>query len=129
MEKSYAQALWYVVEKGTAPAEAVHALREALVRSGREALMPRIAKAFAILAQRESEKKDVVLMVAREGDERAAHKDAKRVLAELGMDVQDLKTRVDDSLIGGWRLEGSEMLVDQSYKSELLSMYNRATNA
>ena len=38
-----------------------------------------------------------------------------------------MKVRVDDSLIGGWRLEGRERLIDASYKELLLSIYNRAT--
>jgi len=36
---------------------------------------------------------------------------------------------VDESLIGGWRLEGKETLVDASYKRELLELFNRSVNA
>jgi F0F1-type ATP synthase delta subunit len=71
----------------------------------------------------------MVLTVARSADEGRFAKKAKQVLEEMGMKVADLKTQVDDALIGGWRLEGRETLVDHSYKSQLLSMYNRATNA
>jgi len=107
--------------------KAVHALRDTLKEHGREALLPRIASAFARIAEREAKKSDVVLTVAREKDERRAHKDVKELLSELGVETRSLKTQVDDTIIGGWRLEGREHLVDASYKKQLLELYNRVT--
>ena len=127
METAYAQALWKMVNDGMIPAKAVHALRETLISQGREALLPRIASAFARIAEREAKRSDVVLTIAREKDERRAHKEAKGLLSEMGVEVKDLKTQVDDTLIGGWRLEGRESLVDASYKNQLLELFNRAT--
>lgn len=130
MEKHYAQALWKMVEggqgkDGMSPHKAVSALKELLEREGRSALMPRIARAFARIAAQESNTSTMVLTVAREKDERHAKAAAKGILAELGADAGDLETQVDDSLIGGWRLEGRSVLVDESYKSRLLALYNR----
>lgn len=127
MELAYAQALWKMVEGGMTPAKAVRALQETLKIHGREALLPRIASAFARLAQREAKRSDVVLTVAREKDERRAHKEVKELLTRMGVESKDLKTQVDDSLIGGWRLEGKETLVDASFKNQLLELYNRVT--
>ena len=127
METAYAQALWKMVEGGMTPAKAIHALQETLKANGREALLPRIARAFARIAEREAKRSDVVLTVAREKDERHAHKEVKGMLKEMGIDTKDLKTQVDDTLIGGWRLEGKEQLVDASYKNQLFELYNRAT--
>lgn len=127
METAYAQALWKMVEGGMTPAKAVHALRDTLKVHGREALLPRIARAFMRIAEREANRTDVVLTVAREKDERKAHKDIKELLSQVGVGTQALKTQVDDTLIGGWRLEGRETLVDASYKNQLLELYNRVT--
>ena len=127
METAYAQALWKMVEGGMTPVKAVHALRDTLKVHGREALLPRIGSAFARIAERESRRNDVVLTVAREKDERHAHKEVKSMLAAMGIETKDLKTQVDDTLIGGWRLEGREMVVDASYKNQLLELFNRAT--
>ncbi len=127
METAYAQALWKMVEGGMAPVKAVQALRETLKAHGREALLPRIGSAFARIAERESKRNDVILTVAREKDERHAHKEVKSLLSEMGIETKDLKTQVDDTLIGGWRLEGREVVVDASYKSQLLELFNRAT--
>lgn len=127
MEIAYAQALWKMVDGGMTPAKAVRALHETLKMHGREALLPRIASAFVRIAERETKRTDVVLTVAREKDERRAHKEVKEILTRMGVETKDLKTQVDDTLIGGWRLEGREQLVDASYKSQLLELFNRAT--
>jgi F0F1-type ATP synthase delta subunit len=128
METAYAQALWKMVEGGMTPAKAVHALRDTLKAHGREALLPRISTAFARIAEREAKKTSVVLTVAREKDERRAHRDIKGLLSQLGVEAKDLKTQVDDTLIGGWRLEGREHLADASYKKQLLELFSRATS-
>ena len=127
MEQSYAQALWKMVEGGMTPAKAVRALQETLKVHGREALLPRIASAFARIAQRETKRTDVVLTLAREKDERRAHKDIKEMLTRMGVASKDLKTQIDDTLIGGWRLEGRETLTDVSYKKALLDLYVKVT--
>src|SRR3989338_184679 len=123
MEQSYAQALWKMVEGGMTPTKAVRALQETLKTHGREALLPRIASAFTRIAEREAKRSDVVLTVACEKDERHAHKEIKEQLARIGVDAKDLKTQIDDTLIGGWRLQGRETLTDASYKKALLDLY------
>ena len=127
MQEAYAQALWKMVEGGLTPAKAVRALEVTLKTHGREALLPRIASAFARIAQRETKRSDVVLTLAREKDERRAHKEIKEMLTRMKVDSKDLKTQIDDTLIGGWRLEGKETLVDASYKNQLLALYNSVT--
>lgn len=127
MEAAYAQVLWDLLGKGMTPREAVDALREQLEQHGRMALMPRIAKAFVRIAERDREKNGVTLYVADAKDERAAKHALKGVLDELGVQASEVSVAIDASLIGGWRLEGKEQLVDGSYKRYLLDMYNRAT--
>lgn len=131
MEQQYAQALWQMVEGGITPHKAVASLKEVLERHGRLALLTRIGRAFARLAEKEGNKNTMVLTIAREKDERHARGRVKETLAEIGADDQPalagLKTQVDDSIIGGWRLEGRGMLVDNSYKSTLLQIYHKVT--
>lgn len=129
MEKIYAQALWELVSKGMGAKEAVQAIHERLSKEGRAILMPRVGRAFARIAERESRKRDYTLTVAREHDLAHAKKEVKAYTSEMGIEVEDLKTQVDDSLIGGWRLEGNERLVDASYKKRLLDLYNGVTRA
>lgn len=118
-----------MVEGGMSPSKAVHALAESLKAHGRVALLPRIARAFERLAERDARKNDLVLTVAREKDLAHAKKEAVKMLSSLGIESSDLKTQVDDSIIGGWRLEGKEHLVDASYKKQLLEIFNSAVSA
>ena len=129
MEKAYAQALWQLVSNGMEARAAVHAIHDRLKKEGRAILMPRVAHAFAQIAERESKKTDYTLTVAREKDLAHAKKEILTYTSEMGIEVADLKTQVDDSLIGGWRLEGNERLVDVSYKKRLLDLYNGVTSA
>lgn len=129
MEQAYAQALWKVVEDGMTPKEAVAELREVLTRLGRITLLPKIARAFARIAARDSARNNVVLSIAHKKDERGAKRDVKQFLSDVGAEPRDVTVTMDDSLIGGWRLEGNERLVDASFKKHLLSMYNRATQS
>ncbi len=129
MEKMYAQALWQLVSSGMDAKSAVHAIHDRLAKEGRASLMPRVAHAFARIAEREARKTDYTLSVARESDLTHAKKEMRALTGELGIDVDDLKTQVDDTLIGGWRLEGNERLVDASYKRKLLDLYSSVTRA
>lgn len=127
METAYAQALWQSVQRGMAPKKAVESMQEVLRAHGREALIPRIAKAFARIAEREARRSAVVFTVARTGDERAAMRAAKEPLLRTGAGAGDVVVETDDSLVGGWRLEGREHLHDASWKKQLLDMYAKIT--
>lgn len=126
MEQAYAQALWQMIERGMEPKQALRALVASLKARGREALLPRIARAFERLAERETRKNAVIVSVASEKDAAHASREAKRLLDDLKMATNDVEVAIDESLIGGWRLEGKGMLVDHSFKRSLLEMYNHA---
>ena len=127
MEQAYAIALWTMIESGKQPHEAVALLKKSLEARGRSALLPKIAHAFARLAARESRKNTMTLTVARQRDAAKAVKEIEKVLTEANITETDLEESVDENLIGGWRLEGRGVLVDQSWKKSLLSIYNAAT--
>ena len=127
MENAYAEALWKMLQKGMKPKEAVRTLSELLTKSGRQSLLPKIGRAFVKIAEREESRTRVILSVAREKDARRAHKEVKKLLSDMRVPSVDVTVHVDDSLIGGWRLEGRENLIDASFKKHLVSIYNRAT--
>ena len=127
MQEAYAQALWTMIEKGKAPHEAVAAMKKELETRGRATLLPKIARAFERLAAKENSKNTLTLSIARTKDAPHAVKEVEKVLAELKIGDVDLYETIDESLIGGWRLEGRGVLIDKSWKSALLSIYNRVT--
>src|SRR3989344_5046050 len=126
LENAYAEALQKVARSGKEPKAIVSLLHEALARRGRQALLPRIARAFARIAERDLSRNALVLSVA--GAEAKARKEAKQVLDAMHVDMKDVEVREDDTLIGGWRLEGREHLYDASFKKHLLSIYAKVIN-
>lgn len=133
MERTYAQALWQMIEKGMEPVKAVHAIHAQLKAQGRSALMPRIARAFERHAAHEHARNAVTLTVAHTKDVAHAQQEAVGVMGTIApsamVPMTPLEIHVDHTLIGGWRIEGRETLVDASYKKHLLAIYNLATHS
>ncbi len=122
MEHAYAQALYRAIQNGLEPKKAIAALTERLQRESREALIPRVARAFSRIAQRESAKGATRVYVAHEKDTNAALEATARYTKAIKHDVH-----VDKTLIGGWRIEAGDTLVDNSFKKHLLDIFNRVT--
>ena len=116
MEKLYAQALWKSIENGRAPKDAVASLGQLLTKQGRAGLFPRIQKAFLRLAESKKNMRPRIFV--------ANEKDSTHAFKASGIDEADVC--IDTSLIGGWRLEGSDEIVDRSFKKYLLDIYNGA---
>jgi F0F1-type ATP synthase delta subunit len=128
MENAYAQALWNIIKGGMKPTEAVHALHEQLKKSGRVSLAPRVARAFERIADRDRTHNAVILTVADKKHEHSALAQAATA-SKMDLSEKNVEVSVDPSLIGGWRLDARETLLDGSYKKHLLAIYRAATNA
>ena len=118
MENNYAAALWKSIASGTEPQKAVHALVEILQRHGRRELLPHVLKAFKRQAARELKKTRTQLYVAQKDD-------IARAMKASGS--KNVDVCFDETLIGGWRLQSGEKLVDASFKRYLLDIYKKAT--
>ncbi len=117
MEATYAHALLQVIRKGMDPKKAIESLKNVLERQGRIELFPRIARSLVRIDQREKTIRPRVYVA----DE--AH--TKRAFIESG--ISDAAVCVDETLIGGWRPDDAERLVDNSFKKHLLSIYSNIT--
>lgn len=124
MEQAYAQALKELIDSGKSPKQAVALIKNTLEARGRGGLLPRVGHAFARLMAREERKNGITLFIAETRDEKKAQKEASAFIPK----DQEVSVQIDDSLIGGWRLEGGGQVVDMSFKKQLLSLYNHATN-
>lgn len=118
MEKKYAQALFDLLSYGSKPDIAVAAIARVLAARGRLGLLRRVGAEYVRMSERHAHRSRVVLTVARADDAVQARHAAHVPNAEIG---------IDSTLIGGWRLEKSGVLVDASYKRYLLELFNRAT--
>ncbi|MBI5469907.1 hypothetical protein HY968_01100 [Candidatus Kaiserbacteria bacterium] len=99
------------------PKKAVESLKLMLARQGRSKLLPRIARALGRIDERQKATRPRVYV--------ADEKQARQAFAESGISAADVC--VDETLIGGWRLEDGERLVDNSFKKHLLNIYSNAT--
>ena len=127
MHEEYAEALRKTIEDGTAPKVAVKALHNALSVRGRSALLPRIARSFTRIISRIESRDNIVLKVARESYAKRALKEASHLLKELKLKSDEVRILVDSNIIGGWRLEGREILRDASHRKQLLDIYERVS--
>ena len=118
MERAYAQALWSIVERGGDHKKAVTALHETLVRTGRERLTAKILSEFKRIALRENTHSSAVISVGRRADVEAA-------LHAAGL--KESEVILDPTLIGGYRIEKGDTLIDASWKNYLITLYNAVT--
>ena len=114
--ESYAQAILELLGKGERPKSIVSNLYNVLEAQGRKAFLTHIARAFTRAAARDMQKNRSVLVVARKKDEKQARKSSGAKNAQL---------LIDENIVGGWRFENKEELIDASHKKHLLSIYNQ----
>ena len=124
IETYYAEGIVTAVARGMDPKEAVRHLCDALAASGRTKLLPKIARALAQSAKRTLRKGAPELLIAREADREVAIEGARTA---LGGDLGVIRTRIDDTLIGGWVLSAGDRRIDASFKKQLRDLYRNIT--
>ena len=122
----YASAL-VVLEKGKNASE-----RRALVdvfiallrRKGHHMLLPSIMREYRRIAEEKEAHSETTVTLAREKDAVLFKKAIADRLSELGADEKPT-VAYDETLVGGFRIRHGGTLVDESYKTQLLSLYQR----
>ena len=123
----YAEALIAMTEGGASPKEAVATLARYTDVRGIQGIMKRLPAILHRHALAHAREREVVLSVARERDAAHAKSEITELGKDLGADIHAVRVAVDDSLIGGWRLTTRNMLVDNSFKKQLSTIYSRIT--
>ena len=126
--QQYAAALVHMVQKGATPHAAVQSLAHYLELRGMKNIYKRLPAFLSRLEAAHKGKNDVVLSVAQAHAGAHAKKEAQEHLASFGIEAHDVHVREDESLIGGWRLQGRGLVVDNSFKKHLLSFYEKLTH-
>ncbi len=85
---------------------------------GYRALLPRIMTEYQALMKRTGDRITTVSL--------ARKRDHAEILAKHGID-QDARVVIDESLIGGYRIETDTTLIDASHKNALLKLYQSIT--
>jgi len=122
--RAYAHALLRATE-GVSDEEGeriVERLLGLLPRRGHRELLPRIVREYERLARAFARRDKPVMRVARAGEGAALRSRAARHLQSWG--AKDTPTEeVDETLVGGYRLEYRGNVADASYKRMLIDLY------
>lgn len=118
--KVLAQALKATIKEGLSVDEAVKNFVEALRRRGMLRILSKVAYEFELLEKREMSYKPT-MSVARESDFDQAFRDS-------GVDTSNVVKKIDDTLIGGYKVEQGGELTDTSYKRQLLDIFYKIKN-
>ncbi len=109
------------------PADDIFAKCQAyLERVGQARLYPRILAETQALLEKRNEATVPVLTLARPEDEKRLETEIQAGLATLKTSAP-YTTAIDDTLIGGFTLETGHRRLDQSYKRQLLALYQSVT--
>lgn len=118
----YAQALLGLLESGHDPAKVLARLDEVLARKGHAKLRPAILQQVSTrLARRGAASR---IFVAAEGDAKEYAKEVQTLLKERGIDEAP-DVHIDTTLIGGFKLETTDVRIDKTYKRALIDLYRR----
>lgn len=121
----YADALLRMVMSGTTSTHAVKPLFLHLEARGKQGMLRSIKSQLTRKGLALSHKEEAVLEIAREKDAEYAKKE---VATHWGSQTVSMPiVRMDESLIGGWRLIAGGTLVDNSFKKHLLGFYKHIT--
>lgn len=125
---TYAQAL-YALLKDASKAQAsgyIDNLRGLLKKRGHEQLYPKIVARLEAFVTQEHDTASRI-SVAKESDIAEFKDEILNTAREMGLQGQTLTPSIDDTLVGGFRIESTDKLYDASYKRALLDMYRKLT--
>ncbi len=117
----YSQAVRALVREGTSPDAALMGLRTMLTARGHLRLYPKILKELLTEVTKDSANETATVTVARAGDEITHKKEITEQLTLLGQNEHT--TIIDESIVGGYIIEGTNSRIDNSYKKRLLTLY------
>lgn len=123
----YADAVIVMTKRGMSAREAVHVLAKHLERRGMIGALRGLRAALAKKAAAEVRRGIIVLEVADRHHAARVKQEAAEHLGAMGISMDTIEVREDDSLIGGWRFMRENTLVDNSFKKHLLSFYRQLT--
>lgn len=109
-------------------AQCVARFRELLGRNGHVRLLPRIVVLVERMVEKDTRKEQVELSVARKAE---ANRFAVHIADyRQSLDVQEragIRMRLDDTLIGGFRLRVKGAMINATYKRALFELYRVLT--
>ena len=126
MKNNYIEAVLEMIEAGKESKEVLAGLKKTLATRGHERLYAPVLRGVArVLESKEAAAVEVV--VAKEADAKAFATAINEALQELSITEKPTVT-VDETVIGGFVVEGRTQRFDASYKTKLVQLYRKITN-
>lgn len=126
MPIEYAHALHNSLKGVTKDSEVnnyVDALISTLKKSGKLKALPSILREFERIQLKKNSHKPK-LTIANESHKAGALKELEGKIAGSSSDIT---ITIDQNIVGGWRYENNDTLLDTSYKAALIELYRRIT--
>ena len=121
LEEVYARALDSSIRGGIKAEDVLPRLVTILKRRGHIKLLPKIARNLERLLEQHTRTKTANVRVAKKTHEEKYKKEIDNARRELGL--EKATTVLDETLIGGYVVEGGSKMIDASYKTALLKLY------
>lgn len=125
--EGYSIAVYTAIKNGVKPAEALKRLTDILARQGHSALYPRILKTLERSLEKEEGKDTMTVRIAREKDAKTYKSEIAAFREAQGLSGEE-EVIVDETIVGGYVLEGKGARTDASYKTSLISIYKSLIN-
>ena len=122
----YAHALYDLSKDADAAAteEYLSNMKALLKKRGHESLYPSIVRVFVSLSARETDVAASV-SVAKKDDIARYKEEILETARAMGLSGVTLNQKVDETLVGGFRVESEDQVVDKSYKRSLIELYRQ----
>ena len=128
LAQQYAYALYEIGRSAAAPdaKRLVESLSALLERKGHRQMLPAIRKEFRVRSESKKARGDACaeVVLAREKDLSIFKKNIDEELAAQNV-IEAPRITYDATLIGGYRIEHEDSVVDASYRTQLLSLYRK----
>ena len=92
---------------------------------GHLSLLPQVLR---ILAREKADLHTPVITVAKESDAKKFAKPIREILSQLGVQEVESTVIVDSRAVGGYAVRANSRLVDKTFRSALISLYQNVTN-
>ncbi len=124
MKKQYIQAALEMIASGKAPEAVLAGLAKTLEAKGHMRLHASVLQGVLRILETQKTKTTAIVTIASEkaGVEHA--KAIKEALSELSTEFVP-ETKIDETIIGGFTAEFNNVLIDKSYKAQLVSLYRK----
>jgi F0F1-type ATP synthase delta subunit len=90
---------------------------------GHQKLLPNIVHELEKRLTREQE--SVKILFAREEDKIRYKENIQADLLEIAKEKEEQSQEIDEKLVGGYRVETKNILIDRSYKRALIDLYQK----